>query len=570
MSDNSEDLIRLGFTHQGRHEHAEAIAAFNRVLETSEDPNALGGLAFSYRATGNISAAMETYQKLLQIQPDWAEVYYEVGTLLLAIARPADAAGFLRAAARMKPEFLSTYPYLAYAMQSLCDWENIDAVVERAMDCANAAAEHSVLVVPPFALLTLPLDAVTRLAVARHTSEQALKRREGAAFEHEPAAARPLKKIGYLSPDFRRHSVGLAFYEVLGGHDRTRFEIFGYSTATSPADDYTDKISQSFDHWRDFTRTSHRQAAQQIFDDEIDILVDLAGHTAGGRLEILSYCPAPVQAHFLGYGFTTGADYVDYLITDAITTPAEVQAYCTERLIRLPHHSLPAAPGAFGELDSSASPGRADQGLPEDGFVFADFNAHHKIEPRVFEAWMRILRAVPGSVLWLIGGDDQAEANLRAQASTRNIGAGRLVFAAKTGFDDHIARLALADLALDTLVHAGGVTTTDALVAGLPVVTLLSEEYHDHTGASLLYAAGLDELVATSVDAYVELAVALAEDAEQLALVREKLSKADAPLFDTAGFVRQLEFGYDAAWDQYTGGRAASDIDVPANARDLA
>ena len=571
-----DGIIEKAFRLQGRHQHAEAIAMFRRALETPEHARALGGLAFSYRATGNIGEALESYQKLLEHNPQWAEVYYEVGTLMLALGNATGAIDFFRKTVRLKPEFLSTYPYLAYAMQNLCDWENIEAVVERAIDCALAAAEHGVLVIPPFALLTLPLDAETRSAVARHTAAQASARREGPAFSHPPAGAGGLKRIGYLSPDFRRHSVGLAFYEVLKAHDRSRFEIFGYSTATGPGDDYTAKYQQSFDHWRDLAGHAHRDAAAQIFEDKIDILVDLAGHTSGGRLEILAYRPAPLQAHFLGYGFTTGAEYVDYLISDAVTTPAAAQAFCSEKIIYLPHHSLPGTSSSFQQPDSSAGPTRAAAGLPEAGFIFAGFNAHHKIEPGVFGAWMRILRALPQAFLWLIGGEAKAEENLRAQARSRGVDAGRLLFAAKIDYADHIERLRLADLALDTFVHAGGVTTTDALGAGLPVVTLLSDKYHDHTGASLLYAAGLAELVAATEDGYVDLAVGLASDAGRLDEVRQKLLRARsggdraarAPLFDSAALASQLEFGYDSAWELYAAGRAPANIDVPSIAGD--
>jgi protein O-GlcNAc transferase len=545
-----DDFVRHGFALQGRGNHQEAAACFSSALESIERSDALGGLAFSYRSMGLFTEALNTYQRILDIDASIAEVHFEIGTLLMDKGLLEQAISFLRTAVHLKPDYLPTYLYLAYAMLRQCSWENIDGVIARALECVASDVPELQRQIPQFALLALPLDMQTRLKVSRSLSADAALRTSSFDMSAALSVVRPLKRIGYLSPDFRSHSVGLAFRDILRNHDFGKYEFFGYSVAATPPDALTLSLQKGFSAWRDLAGSSHLEVAQAIRADDIDILIDLAGHTKGSRFEALALRPARIQAHFLGYGFTTGADSIDYLITDPTTTPEASHADCSEALVLLPHHSLPAA----STNRSQAEGDRARHGLPPSGFVFADFNSHHKIESRVFGAWMRILRQVEESVLWLMDGTDTTRKNLRAEAKIRGVDPARILFAERLPHEDHAVRLGLVDLALDTFVHAGGVTTTDALCTGLPVLVMQDKATLDTTGISLVRAAGLPELMTNSESSYIRRAVDLARNPGELSSIRNKLEEAidrPAPLFDNYRLTRDLEKSFEQMWSCY-------------------
>jgi len=350
-------------------------------------------------------------------------------------------------------------------------------------------------------------------------------------------------RLAYLSADFRSHPVGFQLVEVLGHHDRTRFEVIGISSGEDDGSDIRGRLRLGFDQFHDVQGKSDHEVARLMRDLEVDIAVDLSGHTLGHRLGALMHRPAPVQAAWLGYPGTTGAGFIDYILGDATVTPPEHQTFYSEKIVTLPD--------CFFPLDTAkpiAAPlTRAQAGLPETGFVFCCFNRNWKIAPPVFDIWLRLLQQVPGSLLWLRAYSARCDTGLRQRAQDHGVDGHRVIFAERAEIEVHLARHALADLFLDTLPYGAHATAADALWAGLPVLTQMGEIFPGRVGASLLAAAGLSELITHSPQEYEATALALARDPARLRAIRDKLAanRTSAPLFDTARFTRNLENAFE-------------------------
>jgi predicted O-linked N-acetylglucosamine transferase (SPINDLY family) len=353
-------------------------------------------------------------------------------------------------------------------------------------------------------------------------------------------------RVGYLSSDFRNHPVSHQLLGVLRHHRRERFSVHAYSIGPDDGSVYRREIAACCDRFTDLTALTDAQAARRIAEDGVDILVDLNGHTAGNRMAIVARRPAAVQVNYLGFPGTTGSAYHDYLITDRTVTPEPHAAHFSEQFAYLPYCYMPTddrqavSPKAFR---------RPQFGLGEEQTVFCSFNSFWKIDRATFGAWASILKACPDACLWLPGGNEPAARNLRRAAEELGVSAERLVFAEKLPSKaDHLARLALADLALDTFVYNGHVSTCDALWAGVPVLSLLGSQFAGRASASMLQNAGLPELVCTSVEAYQEKAVQLATGHSEVARLKAELkrNRGRHPLFDTKRITRDLERLYRA------------------------
>jgi protein O-GlcNAc transferase len=536
----------LGTVYLSMERYEQALESLNRALELDANHlDARHNRAAALHRLARFTEALQDYRRVIELAPRRQQSHFNLGSLLQVLSRHSEAIEAFEKALEIDPGYTAAWSYLAHSLKQECRWDNLETVTAKVIDRTREEMEKgSTISTSPFSLLQLSAPGDVRLAAARQTAKSA-ERGFAASGDlpgftySEPDNGK--LRIGYISPDFRGHSVGRAFLELLAAHDRERFELIGYFTASGP-DDVTARLVEGFDQFVELDGLPFPAAAQRINDDGIHILVDLAGHTRGARFEVLAHRPAPVQAHFLGYGFTIGADYVDYLITDEVTIPETELQWCHENIVYLPHHSLPASRPVISDKTFK----RGDFGLPESGIVFADFNGHYKFDAEMFAAWMEILQRKPDAVLWLMKFDGNSDNNLRAEAEKHGIDANRLVFAEKMDNAEHLARLSLADLALDTYHHAGGVTSTDALWAGLPVLTLLTDEMVDRTGASLMRAAGLPEMIATSLPDFVEKALTCVDDP----MLRTKLAEQQkkAPLFDMPGFTRHLEHAYEAMW----------------------
>jgi len=547
-----------------QHRYIEAIdAMLIAVGIQDDDPELVNHLAFSLAVVGRYSEASKWYDKLVELQPDRAAAYVNYSAMFEMMERSDEALLLLRQAAKIDPDYAKTYPLLAHAKLRQCSWENLNSLIERVTaDARQEISEGHPLSAQPFALLALPMPLDIRLEAARQMAEAARARvlspGQKPPWEHKVSAGKSKLRIGYISPDFRSHSVGICFQDLLKAHDRSGFEVYGYNIARKPDDGLTEFYSQTFDCFRSLRDMSPIEAARLIKDDNIDILIDLAGHTGNSRYEVLALKPAPIQVHFLGYGATTGADYIDYLITDDSVMTADAAEWCCEALAYMPWTFMPAS--RYEDYNIKVS--RKDEGLPEDGFVFANFNAHYKFDPEVFAIWMRLLKRNPGSVLWLVSGTERSNENLKQEAASRGVDPDRLVIARRCGHTAHLARHQLADLGLDNYYHAGGVTTIDALWAGLPVLTLRGPYPNSRTGVGIVQAAGLPELVAENRDHYARLAHELASTPDLLNGLRQRLSdnKLNVPLFDMADFAGHLEQAYRKMWATWEAGKEPEEI----------
>lgn len=359
--------------------------------------------------------------------------------------------------------------------------------------------------------------------------------------------------IGYLSSDFKNHATAHLIGSLFKTHDRSRFRIHAYSYGTDDGSAYRAQLQADCDQFVDLRSMSHGDAAARIMADSVDILVDLKGHTEGNRMEICAYRPAPIQVAYLGFPGSSGADFMDYLISDGVVTPPDHEAYFSEKLVLLPHTYQ--VNDRFQKIAATPE-SRKSAGLPDETFVFCCFNESYKIEARLFDVWMSILRQVSDSVLWLLDTSADTSENLRRQAEKRGVASERLVFAPKIPKQHHLARLRFANLCLDTWMVNGHTTTSDALWAGIPVVVIFGTHFASRVSASLLSAVGLPDLIADSPASYEAMAVRLATHAEELRKLKKRLkdNQLRMPLFDTHRFTRNLESAYQRMWARHVSG----------------
>jgi len=493
-------------------------------------------------ALGRREEALESLKPVLQLKPSDARSFYNAGALLLTLNRFDEAEQILGRAFQLDPNRSDTLGLLVSAALRACDWPALDNL----LPVLTAKVREGRLVAPPLTMLALSDDGLLQ----RRCSELNLQRTlaDSAVGHSTPVMAQkaydhPRIRIGYLSSDFGDHPVAAQIVALLERHDRARFEVFGFFTGRDDGSTRHKRIVKACDRFFYIGGTGAGEAAAQIREAQIDILVDLNGQTMGWRPAILKYRPAPVIATYLGYAGTMGADFVDYIVGDPQVTPFEMAPAMAEKIVQLPDCFWPSDPG----LPEPEPVSRAELGLPEDAFVFCCFNSNHKIRPAVFDAWMRLLTVVPGSLLWIREGYPAMNERFRRQAQSRGIEPSRLYFAGRVpSFARHLGRQAQADLFLDTWPYNAHATASDALWAGLPVVTLRGESFVSRVSASFLSALGLDELIASDLVQYEKIARTLAQDRGRLAAVKQKLAEArrTGPLFDMSRFVRGIEAAY--------------------------
>ena len=560
--DDAAGYNALGLVHQRSARHDQAVTAFRRALELRQGYlQAITNLAISTMALGRHEEAVEFYRTAADLAPDRLETLANLGHIYQTLGRHQESAEAFRRALEIDPDAEQVLPFLAHALMYLCEWSDLGDVLQRVLDSLKRRqATGESVSAPPFGIAGTPASPELRLAVARSVSgeiEQAMKGLARPPLPVMPREANGPIRVGYVSPDFREHSLGMVFQGLLSAHSHEDFVWFGYSVSPRPDLSFA-SYEREFDYFVDLGPLSFAESVQQIREDRIDILIDLAGHTRDSGLELFALRPAPVQLHYLGYGATLGADFIDYLVTDPVHTPASLAPYCSEALIYLPHSFMAATPAEVATTHYS----REQCGLPADSVVFACFNAHYKIDPTIFTVWMRLLERIPGSVLWLREGSSTATRNLRDAAMARSVDPERLVFAERLDRAEHLARHCLADLVLDTRFHVGGVTTVDALWSGVPVITIAGSSHSMRTGTSMLSAIGMQQLIASDLETYESLALDLANNPDRRAKVWAELDtkRLSEPLFDTQQLAHNLETAYRRIWRRYLAGEAPSDL----------
>ncbi len=484
------------------------------------------------------SAARACFERARELDPECGHAWVGLGEVEREEA-PERAEPLYRHARDLLPAESAKLGFELLRLRAeLCDWRRRDADVAEL--AALVEAERPAFELPPFELNHFPLPPRLHLRAARRYAARRAVRRH---FRHHRSAG-GRRRVGYLSPDFRTHAVGRLIWDLFRHHDRERFEVFAYSLVDAD-DPIRDAVEAGCDHFVNLSRDAPEDAARRIHADAIDVLVDLGGYSSHTRPEILAHRPAPVQVSWLGYADTLGAPWTPWVIADPIAVPEELAACYSEEVLYLPGCFLASSP----ITPPAGAPPRAACGLPENGVVFACFNHPTRIGPEVFAAWMRVLRRVDGSVLWLYDrGLASLRQNLRLEADARGVDPRRLVFARAVPRERHLARLRRVDVALDTFFYNGGATSLDALRAGAPLITAPGETFLGRMGASLCTAAGTPETVCATPEEYEDTAARLAARGHEWTALRARLGDAlaDGPLFDLPRFVEQLESIYDS------------------------
>ena len=555
--EDTVSLNNLGAILQGQGQFTHALMLYDRALAIDPDYlDAKVNRGNALRDLGWVKEAEEAMSTALSDNPKVAALW-----LNLAVARQdlGDVTGALAAygkALELDPTHSEARMQMLYQRAQTCDWTALDAL-EGELALIDGGAE-SAAAFPALGMCDDPAFQYRRSASMAGRWAKLLPEPLAPA-EAEPADRRI--RIGYFSGDYHDHAIMFLASGLFREHDKSRFEVFAYSSGLVRQGVMRDRLIGDVEHFHDTVEMAERDAFDLARSHRLDIAIDVSGYTKGSRTGLFARRIAPVQINYLGYPGTMAAPFMDYIVVDPVLVPPDERAHVSEKLIVLP--------GSYQPNDNAreiaAVPTtRADFGLPADGFVFCCFNQPFKITPREFDIWMRLLDAVPGSVLWMRDANDAMRINLCREAEVRGIDAGRLVFADRAPHAEHLERHRHADLFLDTFAYNAHTTMSDALWAGLPAITRLGRQFAARVGASLLVSVGLDEMIAATDADYEALALALARDPVRLAAIRAKLAAnlPSAPLFDTQGYTRALEAGYLAALDRHRRGLPPEDFSV--------
>ena len=526
--------------------YADAGASFDRALQLDErQPQVHNNRGVALLALKRPAEAAPAFERALELRPGYLGALENLGTAQLDQQRFEEAARTFARLLAAAPEQPYAVGNMLHALACSCDWgEQYRALRAR----VAASVERGLRAQAPWAFLSTSDSRAAQLRCARICNADKFPAaseplREGRAYAHDRI------RVAYLSADLHAHATAYLMAELFERHDRQRFEWTAVSFGPDDGSPMRRRLERAFDHFLDVRHLGDADIARLLAEREIDIAVDLKGYTADCRMSILAHRPAPVQVSYLGYPGTAGAPYIDYLIADRHVIPPEHFPDYSERVVHLP---ACYQPNGSGRPLPQATPTRGELSLPERGFVYCCFNACGKITPEVFAIWMRLLGAVPASVLWLLAENEAARRNLRTEAARGGVDPSRLVFAERLPLPEHLARYRAADLFLDTLPCNAHTTASDALWAGVPVLTCQGATFAGRVAASLLHAAGLPELVTRNLQEYEALAIALAGDRKRLSALRARLAanRGTCPLFDVDGHRRDLEAGYERMWQR--------------------
>jgi protein O-GlcNAc transferase len=557
MPNLAEAWLNRGNVLNNVHRHHDALAAFDRALALRPD------LAEAWLGRGNVflflkryADAISSYDKALVIRPDLLEAHLGRGNVFALSKRHWEAAKAYAAVLKTEPQHPFTKGLLLHQKMLHCDWSGFNSSVD---DIEKDVAAGK-LSVEPFILQSVS-DSPEMLQHCNELYCQAKYPTNINAGLRRSAVDHQKIRVGYFSGEFREQATSHLIVGALEQHDTSRFEIYGFDNGWDDGSEIRRRINAAVHEMIEIRRLGDSSALATVQEKQIDIMVNLNGYFGEQRMQLFPHRMAPIQVNYLGFPGTLGANYIDYIIADRLVIPEHHKSFYDEKVVYLPN--------CYQANDSkrkiaAGAPNRLECGLPANGFVFCCFNNCYKILPDMFDRWMRTLSQVDGSVLWLLSTNQEAMSNLCREAAARNIDPRRLVFAKHVPPADHLARHALADLFLDTLPCNAHTTASDALWAGLPLLTCMGGAFSGRVAASLLNTIGLPELVTTTREDYERTAVELASSPEKLALVRAKLAsnRSSAPLFDTKLFTQHLETAYRAMIDRYRANLDPDHIDV--------
>jgi predicted O-linked N-acetylglucosamine transferase (SPINDLY family) len=535
-----------------------AIASYDRAIALRPDhADAFFNRGIAFAELERNDEAIASYDRAIALDPNHARAYYDRGTALIGLKRLDDAVASYGRAVELDPDIEYLKGLYLHAKMHVADWTRFDE------DCSQlrAGVGDGRTVCYPFHLLAWCASPAVQNACARIYVADRFPPFPVPVWRGERYAHRRIR-VAYLSSDFRDHAVMVLAAGLFEHHDRTRFETTAVSFGLDKPSRMRERLRAPFDRFVDAHHMSDQDVARLLRELEIDIAVDLNGFTDGARPNVFAQKFAPVQVNYLGFAGTLGREDYDYILADRFVVPEDNQAHYAEKVVYLPDSFMV---NDAGRAISARAPSRAEAGLPERGLVFCCFNNGFKITPEVFTIWMRLLREIDGSVLWLSPANSNAPGNLRREAERRGIAADRLIFASRVPLnEDHLARLRHADLFLDTTPYNAHATACDALWAGVPVLTCSGPSFASRVAGSLLGAVGLPELITGSLEDYEALALKLARDPALLASLRQKLARNRDiyPLFETERFTRHIEAAYTVMWERAQRGEPSQSFAV--------
>lgn len=554
--------------------HQEAIASFDRALSFNPGyAQALNNKGIALKDLNRLSDALQCYDQAIRLQPNYAEAfsnrgvalkdlshmeparisfdraialnpnyaqaYGNRGGLLQELGKNKEALQDYEKALTLDPGIMPLYGKRLHVQMLLCDWTDF----QQRRDQIVSGLNRNILLVDPFTVLT----TIDSLALQQKVAELTVKDQypeinKLGRIQNRPSG--PKIRLGYFSADLRNHPVAYLMVELFEKHDKNKFELFAFSLGRPVRDDMQKRIAAAFDHFIEVDAQSDEEIARLARSFNIDIAIDLGGYTIHNRTGIFSYRAAPVQVQYIGYLGTMGAPYIDYLLADPVLIPDNSRSYYTECIAYLPSYQANDSKRIISTKEFS----RVELGLPESAFVFCCFNNNYKITPETFDSWMRILGKAPNSVLFLYANDQDTRANLKREAERRGIEPSRIIFGQRLERDDYLARYRAADLFLDTLPYNAGTTASDALWAGLPVLTCAGESFAARMCASVLQSIGLSELITTTIEDYERTAIELATNRDAIVELKQKLAqhKHSTALFDSDLFCQNLESAYQS------------------------
>ena len=535
-------------------------------------------LGITFDELGKLNAAIGCYEKVIIINPDYSEAHKNLGFIFLKLGKNKAAANCFKRAIAINPNYAEAYKNLGYVFKKnkkikkalvcferakeikpdmdfilgdilnskmqLCIWDNLPNLLDELI----SKIQNNEKVIAPFPLLPL-IDNPELLRKNTEVFVNKVHPKNNILPSIKAYSGHSKIRIGYFSPDLSLHPVAYLTAELYEVHDRNHFEIYAFSFGSDTTNGISLRIKTGVDHFYNVDSMSHQEITLLARSLEIDIAVDLGGHTANSRTEVFAMSAAPIQLSYIGYLGTMGADYYDYLIADPIMIPKENQKYYSEKIIYLPSFQV----NDSKDLPPEVSFSRKDAKLPDKGFVFCCFNNTYKITPTVFDSWARILKSVEGSVLIIYANNELSKTNLAKEISLRGVDPSRLIFGKRLNRNKYLARYRVADLFLDTLPYNAGTTASDALKMGIPVLTLIGKSFNSREAASIINALNLPELITNNSEEYEALAIELATNPEKLKIIKDKLvnNLSTAPLYNTPLFTKNLESAYTEMYERH-------------------
>ncbi|MFW2177878.1 MULTISPECIES: hypothetical protein [unclassified Moraxella] len=553
-----DDLYQIGIMAKDNQQFDIAVRCFERILTEDENYHRIHyELIYSTYWHKQYDKMLAVCDQAIARQPNVSYFYFMKGCAYQDQGKFALAIQSFQKVVDIDANYPEVLGILVSLKAKLGDWDGLNALIQTMCDGLDAGQPTS----SPFNFMA-SVDSPQQQIFC----SQSFLQRNG--FIEKPLAvklgvdkpfdfskqANSRIKIAYVSADFFNHATAILMAELFELHDKSRFEVYAYSYGINVEDEWRIRLRNAFEYFYEVSEWDDESIAQHIYDEQISIVIDLKGYTGQSRTNIFAYRPAPIQINYIGYPGTMGASFIDYIIADNTLIPPHLEQFYTEKVIKLPHSYQP---NDRHRIIGSNVPTKQQAGLPEEAFVFCCFNNPFKIMPETFAVWMRILHQVPNSVLWLLRDVVETENNLREQAKLAGIDPNRLVFADRVLVQDHLARHQLADLFLDTLPCNAHTTTSDALWAGLPVLTCLGQSFASRVAGSLLHACELDELITESMADYETLAVALATNSDKLTAIKQRLqtNREHYPLFDTVRYTKNLESAYQQIFEQAKQGK---------------